>query len=52
MNLDSLVMPSSSCSIEINEGMRAGVRVKLDWQNVEVEIKDGNSDTQYKHCNR
>lgn len=45
-------MPINSCQIDLNEGVRAGIRIRMDQQNIDVDIREGNGDVSYKYCNR
>ena len=53
--LEDLLLPSLSCPIEINKGVRGGIRLRLIKDVLEVEIRNANGDVSYnsdKICSR
>lgn len=51
-NLEDYILPHSSCPIEINQGMRGGIRVRLDNAGYEIDIRNANGDVEYMYCNK
>ncbi len=53
--LEDLLLPAISCPIEINKGVRGGIRVRMNKDILEVEIRHANGDVSYnsdKICSR
>lgn len=38
--------------MEINEGVRGGIRIKFDGQGFEIDVRHANGDVEYTFCNR
>jgi hypothetical protein len=50
--VDDLILPTNSCPIEITKGVRGGVRVRLDKNGYEIQIRNANGDFEYIYCNK
>jgi hypothetical protein len=53
--LEDLLLPAISCKIEINKGIRGGIRLRYVKDVLEVEIRNANGDVSYnsdKVCSR
>ena len=53
--LEDLLLPAISCQIEVNKGVRGGIRLRYVKDVLEVEIRNANGDVNYntdKVCSR
>lgn len=51
-DLEDYVLDRNNCPIEINKGMRGGIRVRHDSVGFEIDIKSANGDVEYIYCNK
>ena len=51
-DVENLILPSNSCPIEINKGVRGGIRIRLDQYGFDIEVRHANSDVNYRSCNK
>ena len=54
-DLEELILPAISCEIEIEKGMRGGIRLRMLKDLLEVEVRHANGDVSYnseKICSR
>ena len=45
--LEELLLPAISCPIEVNKGVRGGIRLRLIKDVLEVEVRHANGDVSY-----
>ena len=50
--MEDLILPSNSCPIEINKGVRGGIRIRYDNAGYEIDIRQANGDVEYMYCNK
>ena len=46
-SLEELILPAISCSIEVEKGVRGGIRLRFLKDLLEVEVRHANGDTNY-----
>lgn len=51
-SLDEYLLEHNSCPIEINKGVRGGIRVRQDNAGYEIDIRNANGDVEYMYCNK
>ena len=54
--LEDLLLPAISCQLDLTQGLRGGIRLRLIKDILEVEVKHANGDVSYggddKICSR
>lgn len=45
--LEDVILPAISCTFDIEQGIRGGIRLRLMRDLLEVEIRNANGDTGY-----
>ena len=51
-DLDKLILPSNSCPIDLTEKSRGGIRIRMDQQSFDIEVRHANDDVTYRPCNK
>lgn len=51
-NFERLILPTNSCPIDVDSKSRGGIRIRMEEQSFDIEIKHANGDVTYKSCNR
>lgn len=46
-SLEELILPAISCPIDVEKGIRGGIRLRLMKDLLEVEIRHANGDASY-----
>ena len=46
-SLEEYTKSSNACLIDINKGIRGGIRVRADSVSLEVDIRNANGDVEY-----
>ncbi len=46
-SLEDLILPAISCRIDVESGMRGGIRLRMINDLLEVEVRHANGDTSY-----
>jgi hypothetical protein len=50
LDIENLILPTNSCPIQLDSKSRAGIRVRVQEQNIVVDVKHA-GDASYKKCN-
>jgi hypothetical protein len=49
-SLEDFVRGTKSCPIEVNKGMRGGIRIRQDSVGFEIDVRHANGDVEYQYC--
>ena len=49
-NLDKMIHNRLSCEFDMNQGMRGGIRIKIQFDYIYIYKREANGDASYSKC--